>query len=153
MKKLELKIPPAVVFLVCLGLIWLVNQWTFIEGLRFGAENWIVILIVIIATLIGLLGIFEFIRKSTSANPHKPENATTLVTTGIYTFSRNPMYTALLIILIAGAFKWGSLVGFLVLPLFICYMNRFQIKPEEAVLEQKFGEEFITYKEDVRRWA
>src|SRR5690554_5411122 len=153
MKKLELKIPPAVVFLVCLGLIWLVNQWTFIEGLSFNTENWIVMLIVIIAALIGLLGIIEFRRKSTTVNPHKPGNATTLVTTGIYTFSRNPMFTALIIVLIAGALKWGSLVGFLVLPLFIIYMDRFQIKPEETVLEEKFGEEFIFYKEDVRRWA
>ncbi|MFA5669828.1 MAG: isoprenylcysteine carboxylmethyltransferase family protein [Balneolaceae bacterium] len=153
MKFLELKVPPVIVFLICLSLIWGANQWVFIEGLSFGAENWIVQIFVAIAVLIGLLGIIEFRRKSTTVNPHKPGNATTLVTTGIYTFSRNPMYTALLIVLIAGALKWGSLVGFLVLPLFIIYMNRFQIKPEETVLEEKFGEEFIFYKEDVRRWA
>src|SRR5690554_7119181 len=102
MKKLELKIPPVIVFLVCLGLIWFINQWTFVEGLKFGTGNGIVILIVLVGALIGLLGVIEFRRKSTTVNPHKPKNATSLVTTGIYTFSRNPMYTALLIILIAG---------------------------------------------------
>lgn len=153
MKNLELKIPPAVVFLICIGLIWEVNRWTFIEGLSFKTGTGIIILILVIGCLVGVLGIIEFRRKSTSANPHKPENASTLVTSGIYTFSRNPMYTALLIVLCAAAFKWGSLAGFLILPLFISYMTQFQIKPEETVLEQKFGEDFVEYKTHVRRWA
>ncbi len=153
MKYFELKIPPVVVFLVCLGLIWVVNQWTFIEGLNFKIETGIVIIILVIGALIGVLGIVEFRRKLTTVNPHKPNNTSALVTSGIYTFSRNPMYFALLIVLSAAAFKWGSLLGFLILPLFVYYMNQFQIKPEETVLEQKFDEEFLEYKDEVRRWA
>lgn len=153
MKYFELKIPPVVVFLICVGLIWVVNQWTFIAGLNFKTDSGIVIIMLVIGALIGVLGIVEFRRESTTVNPHKPNNTSSLVTSGIYTFSRNPMYLALLIVLGAAAFKWGSLFGFLILPLFVYYMNQFQIKPEEAVLEQIFGEEFLEYKEEVRRWA
>jgi protein-S-isoprenylcysteine O-methyltransferase Ste14 len=153
MKNLELKIPPPVIFLICLGLIWEVNRWTFIEGLKFNLGTGIILFILMIGAVIGVLGVLEFKRSSTPTNPHKPENATSLVTSGVYTFSRNPMYTGLLIVLSAAAFKWGSLAGFLVLPLFVSYMTQFQIKPEEAALEQKFGEVYTEYKEHVRRWA
>lgn len=62
------------------------------------------------------------------------------------------MYLGLLLLLIAGLFKYFSLPGLLVIPLFLIYMNRFQIIPEEKVMQEKFGEEFIDYKKSVRRW-
>lgn len=149
---LKLKIPPVVVFFICLGLIWGINQWTLIEGLRFQVSTGIISMIVTIGVIVGVLSLAEFWRNSTTANSHKPEKTSSLVTSGVYMFSRNPMYMALLIVLIAAAFRAGSLLGFLVLPLFVFYINHFQIKPEEEVMEEKFGDEFIAYKENVNRW-
>jgi protein-S-isoprenylcysteine O-methyltransferase Ste14 len=63
------------------------------------------------------------------------------------------MYLGLSIALFGAAFKWGSIFGFLVIPLFIWYMNRFQIQPEEEMMGEKFGEEFTFYKREVRRWV
>lgn len=153
MKTLELRIPPVGVFLICAASTWGINQWTFIEGLQFVVGQPIVWAIIGIGGLVGLLGVLEFRRSSTTVNPHKPEKTSAFVQSGVYQFSRNPMYLGLVIVLIGVAFKWGSLLGFLIIPIFIGYMNRFQIQPEEEMMEEKFGEEFTFYKEEVRRWA
>jgi protein-S-isoprenylcysteine O-methyltransferase Ste14 len=58
----------------------------------------------------------------------------------------------MLIILVAAVLKIGHPAGFIVLPFYIWYMNRFQIRPEEAAMEEKFGEEYLKYKRRVRRW-
>jgi protein-S-isoprenylcysteine O-methyltransferase Ste14 len=49
-------------------------------------------------------------------------------------------------------FYLSNIIPFLLLPLFVGYMNRYQIKPEEQVMEEKFGDEFRKYKSEVRRW-
>jgi protein-S-isoprenylcysteine O-methyltransferase Ste14 len=85
-------------------------------------------------------------------NPLTPQATSTLVTSGVYRFSRNPMYVGLLFVL-AG---WGSYLAnslaLLVLPLFVASMTRWQILPEERIMATKFGAEFEAYKRSVRRW-
>jgi len=82
----------------------------------------------------------------------KPERTTSLVTGGIYRFTRNPMYIGLLLVLI-GVASYLSSVWLLVGPVvFVLYMNRFQIAPEERVLSQAFGATYATYQSTVRRW-
>ena len=82
----------------------------------------------------------------------KPEGTSSLVTSGIYRFTRNPMYVGLLFVLIAWAVflstPWLVIGPFV----FVLYMNRFQIEPEERVLFRLFGTAFATYKGAVRRW-
>ena len=85
-------------------------------------------------------------------NPRTPDKATSLVSGGIYRFSRNPMYLGFLLLLAAWFFYVENWAAAILLPLFVLYMNRFQIAPEERALVAMFGPEFITYTQRVRRW-
>lgn len=152
MKWLRLKIPPALLFLICLGLMWGLDKWFIFEPLTFDLPDWIFDCFILIGGSIVLLGVIEFSRNSTTVNPHKPQNTTAFVNSGIYRFTRNPMYLGMVFILLAGVVKFGNGLAILVVPLFIFYINVFQIQPEEEMLQQKFGEEFLEYRQSVRRW-
>ncbi|MCP4187497.1 MAG: isoprenylcysteine carboxylmethyltransferase family protein [Gammaproteobacteria bacterium] len=118
------------------------------------ATHWPVIVAIFVAgTLIILIGGYQFKAASTTVNPLRPEESTQLVTTGIYQFSRNPMYVGFFLFLLAWAVLLGSLMVVLVLPLFILLITKVQILPEEEVLQRKFGENYINYKGRVRRWV
>ena len=97
-------------------------------------------------------GLFAFLKAKTTINPLRPGNTSHMVIAGIYRYSRNPMYFGLLLVLSGWATYLSHPLPFLILPLFVAYMNRFQIAPEERVLSAKFGPEYLTYKQSVRRW-
>lgn len=99
-----------------------------------------------------LMSVREFIKVSTTVNPIKIDEASALVTSGPFTFTRNPMYLGMLLIVTGVAVWLGQLSGLIALPLFVAYITRFQIRPEEAVMRQKFGEAFVTYASQTRRW-
>ncbi|QIQ86174.1 isoprenylcysteine carboxylmethyltransferase family protein [Erythrobacter sp.] len=95
----------------------------------------------------------RFSREKTTVDPVHPERAERLVTGGLYRVSRNPMYVGMALLLGAVAawgFAWGHLA---VIALFIWWMTRFHIIPEERALEARFGEEYRDYKANVRRWV
>lgn len=149
---MELKIPPALVMVLFGGAMWAFDTYLFSGFDVIPASYWISRFFLLMAVMLGVLGLFQFHRNSTSIDPHKPEKAANLVTGGIYRLSRNPMYVALLFLLIGFGFRLQNLPSLLFVPLFILYMNRFQIKPEEEVLMEKFGEEYRQYTSNVRRW-
>jgi protein-S-isoprenylcysteine O-methyltransferase Ste14 len=99
-----------------------------------------------------LSGFVAFRHAKTTVNPLSPANSSSLVTSGIYRFTRNPMYVGLALVLLAWALflssPW-SLLGPLV---FVLYINRFQIVPEERILSGIFGEAYSAYRTKVRRW-
>ena len=97
-------------------------------------------------------GLSAFRKSKTTINPLKPEEASSLVITGIYTRTRNPMYLGLLSILTGIALFLGSVFALGVLPFFIIYMNLYQITPEEEALKELFGDQYSTYLSNVRRW-
>lgn len=99
------------------------------------------------------IALLHFFRRRTTVNPLKPASATALVTGGIYRFSRNPMYLGLATLLLAWAVYLGNLAALAGVALFVLYMNRFQIAPEERALEERFGAEYIAYRTRVRRWV
>ncbi len=99
-----------------------------------------------------LSGILTFRKSGTTVDPRYPEKASELVKIGIYTFSRNPMYLGMLFVLTGIALYLGALSGFFIIPLFVLYMNYFQIMPEERILQEVFGEDFGDYRQKVRRW-
>ncbi len=150
--KLELKIPPAVITLIIAIAMWWIHKYLVFNWVTFGTEWWATFFISGIGGVFGLLGLVEFYKSSTSIDPHKPEKVSTLVTNGIYSISRNPMYAGLLFILVAYGFYLGNVLTFSMIPLFMGYMNRYQIIPEEQVMEEKFEDEFRKYKSEVRRW-
>jgi protein-S-isoprenylcysteine O-methyltransferase Ste14 len=82
----------------------------------------------------------------------KPESSSSLVVSGIYKLTRNPMYLGLLLVLLGWAIYLTNVLVFLLLPAFILYINRFQIAPEERALTALFGQEFAAYKSRTRRW-
>lgn len=102
----------------------------------------------------GLLvaGAMSFRYAGTTVNPLRPQDASSLVTSGVYRMTRNPMYTGLLLMLLAWAVFLSALWSFLVLPVFVLYVTRFQIQPEERMLAVIFGETYREYTNRVRRW-
>ncbi len=82
----------------------------------------------------------------------KPEAASSLVSTGIYRLSRNPMYVGLVFLLLALLVYLASALSIIGVLVFVLYINAFQIKPEERALMRKFGADFAEYKSRVRRW-
>lgn len=109
-------------------------------------------LLVIAGGIIGFIGIFTFRHAHTTVDPRTPEAARVLVTAGIYRLTRNPMYVGIFLILLAWLVFLGNLLALVMLPLFVLYMNRLQILPEERALTEKFGDEYLKYQQEVRRW-
>ena len=101
---------------------------------------------------IGIAALFGFKKAKTTINPMTPEASTALVITGVYRLTRNPMYLAMLVVLGAWALVVSNFAAFLLLPLFVAYLNHFQIEPEERALRARFGAEFERYRRNVRRW-
>ncbi len=151
-EKWELRIPPALIFLFFGALMFLLAQWLPVGHFDFFGREWLQWALLGLAFLVGLLAVFKFVREGASLNPRHPERATKLVTRGIYNYSRNPMYLSLLMVLLAWGLYLGNAFNTLVAALFVAFMNRFQIGPEERVLEEKFGAAFRQYSKLVRRW-
>ena len=152
MRALELKVPPPVVALLVGAAMW------FATPQRASLELPLVVRIVafVVIALAGgataLAGDREFKRARTTINPFKPENSTALVTSGIYRFTRNPMYVGLALVLLGWAALLSSPWALLGPLVFVLYINRFQIAPEERVLSAKFGAAYTEYIARVRRW-
>ena len=149
---LELKIPPVAVLLLMAGLMglgaWALPSLTFVlPGRAFAAGG-----LVAAGIVVTLLGVVSFRRARTTVNPMMPESASTLVIAGIYRWTRNPMYLGMLLILSGLACFLSNALAAALLPVFVLYMTRFQIRPEERALEVRFGPDFVAYKKRVRRW-
>lgn len=99
-----------------------------------------------------ILAVNSFKKQSTTVNPIKIENASSLVTSGVFEYSRNPMYLGMALILLGLASMFNLIGGILFTLLFTIYITKFQIKPEEEVMEKLFGEDFLKYKQNVRMW-
>jgi protein-S-isoprenylcysteine O-methyltransferase Ste14 len=100
----------------------------------------------------GVAAMRSFLREKTTMNPIKPGAASSLVTSGVFRFTRNPMYLSLALYLLAWTAYLSNWLAFLFVPMFVLYINEFQIKPEERALFALFGAEYASYKERVRRW-
>jgi len=114
--------------------------------------GWVGKIAIMIGLLVAVAGIIPFRRAGTSVDPFNPEKSTTLVRTGIYAFTRNPMYLGMGLAVVGLAVLLGSLPGLIVTLLYFPWMTRFQIAPEERVLASLFGQEFEQYRREVRRW-
>mgnify|MGYP003627287777 CR=1 FL=1 len=152
MKRISLKIPPVIVFAGSALIMGVISNQISMEILEFSVNRWVVYSLGLIGVILGILGVVQFSINKTTVNPHKPENSSSVVKNGIYKYTRNPMYLGLLIVLIAFTLYLGNGFSFLMIPVFIWYMNTYQIKPEEEMLINLFGDEYIEYQQKVRRW-
>ena len=147
---IETKIPPP---LVALTFGFLINYTRDIfPKIEIRYEIIFGSFMIIVGLIIILSAIILFRKYQTSITPLNPSNATKLITDGIYKCSRNPMYLGLLLVLLGFSIILNLIGGFFLIPLFILYLNLFQIIPEENAMVDLFKDEFLEYKKKVRRW-
>ncbi len=149
---LELKIPPILVLVVFLVLNWILALQTFRIDISFVVKGVFSTLFVIGGVVLCFAGVFSFRKAKTTVNPLNPESSTTLVATGVYRYTRNPMYLGFLCIVVAWSIYLTSPVSIVGIVGFIVYMNQFQIKPEERILADRFPADYQHYLSKVRRW-
>jgi protein-S-isoprenylcysteine O-methyltransferase Ste14 len=152
MRTLELKIPPPLVALVIAVQMWLLSLLAPALGFTIPAHTLVVIIFAAAGIAFSIAGVATFARAKTTVNPTTPEASSSLVNWGVYSLTRNPMYLGLLLVLTAWAIFLANPLPFLFLPLYMLYINRFQIQPEERALTSLFGREFTAYQSRVRRW-
>ena len=152
MKALEHRVPPPILVVVIAGLM----AFAFITpGPAFLPAGWNWALAAIAFAAAGVFGFPAFAafgKAKTTINPVQVDQASALVTTGIYRITRNPMYVALALLLCAWAAWLGRLLPLIGPVAFVLFINRFQIAPEERALTAKFGDAYADYRRSVRRW-
>jgi protein-S-isoprenylcysteine O-methyltransferase Ste14 len=149
MPSLDSKVPPPAVVFVMALFMWMISQAAPQLHFDLPGHNWLAAVIVLVGLVTGISGVLTFRKANTTTNPMKL-HASSLVTWGVYAISRNPMYLGGLIILLGWAIYLQNVVAFF--PVYVLYINRFQIAPEERVLTSLFGETFVAYQSSTRRW-
>jgi protein-S-isoprenylcysteine O-methyltransferase Ste14 len=149
---MHLKVPPPVAVAVALALLYAAGRWLPGLTLTFPGQTVLAILFLVAGLAIGAVAIAGFLTARTTFNPMTPHKASLLVTGGLYRFSRNPMYVADVLLILALGAHIGTLAVVAVVPLFVWYLTEFQIKPEEKHLRQIFGQDYLNYCSRVRRW-
>jgi len=148
----ELKISPVMLTIILAVLMWLMARvtegYSIAPALRFGA----MFSLFTAGTALAVAGILEFRKARTTVNPWRPHASSELVINGIYRWTRNPMYLALQLALVGWGLGLANLYSLLLGFVFVPYMNRFQIQPEENALTRTYGREFRDYCLRVRRW-
>jgi len=149
---MNLKVPPVLVFLSFGLLMYLVAKFLTFGFFDFFGRSYLIPVLLGMAMIITISALSQFRRARTTVDPSDPSKSSTLVVTGLYKYSRNPMYLAMLLLLLALGLLLGNAFNILVAAGFVAYMNRFQIAPEEEALLQIFGKEYSQYCTQVRRW-
>ena len=132
--------------------MWLVARALPTLRIDFPARQAVALALLALGLAVSLAGVLEFRRARTTTNPLRPSAASSLVITGIYTRTRNPMYLGFAVALLAWSAWLGHPVSLLGMAGFVAWMNRFQIVAEERAISASFGEEFERYRNRVRRW-
>ena len=155
MRLLELKIPPPLLAVMTAGAMYGVAKLLptlallpTLPTLRTGA----VLALVVVGASFDAAGLVAFRRAKTTVNPMTPQRSSSVVSTGVYRFTRNPMYLGLVFMLTAWAVYLSSAWALLGVPVFMAYITRFQVQPEERVLAARFGQSYADYCARVRRW-
>ena len=147
--RLELKIPPPVIVGVGGLLNWFATHW----ATDLFSPPWLLIAaLIVVSGVFGVAGVLGCLRCKTTVHPWSPDETSVLVTQGVFRLSRNPMYLALLLLLLAFYLYQPTWFSPLVFVVVTWYLTRFQILPEERILSEKFGDQYAQYASSVRRW-
>ena len=152
MRRLELKIPPMILVAISAALMWAVARAAPHLTRPFTGRVLLATALLIFGIAIIAAGLRAFHRSSTTVDPRFPENASGIVTGGVYRYTRNPMYLGMLVVLLAWVALLSNVATLVVPLLFALYITRWQIVPEERALAGKFGAEYEAYRRSVRRW-
>lgn len=109
-------------------------------------------LVALMGGVVSTAGTVSFQRAKATVNPLHPERESSVVTSGIYRYTRNPMCLGLLLVLVGGFLAQGAVIAAVGPLAFFGYISRFQIAPEERALEATFGDAYAAYRMRVRRW-
>lgn len=152
MQSLETRVPPPAVAVLIAVAMWAASRLAPVlampAALRLGAAAAILLL----GVAFSAAGILAFRRARTTIDPIKPDRASSLVSSGVYRITRNPMYVGLACVLVAWTVFLASPWALLGPVAFVFYIGRFQIAPEERALAKRFGSEYAHYQARVRRW-
>ena len=152
MERLELKIPPDVVWVFVAGLMWLASVMMPRLDLSFPLRVAAALVLAVFGVWLIASARVALGRANTTWHPMTPGQSTSLVTSGVFGFSRNPIYLGMLLVLFGWAVVLSSPAAFLLSAVFVLYLDLFQIGPEERVLSALLGQEFLDYRARVRRW-
>ena len=147
---METKIPPPIVTLV-FGLSIYFSRGIF-QVVEIKYSFYFGILLLILGFIILISAVRLFRKDETTVNPLSPEQATKLVTDGIFKYSRNPMYLGMAIVLSSIAVFFNLIGGIILISLFCAYITKFQIIPEERAMRDLFLGDFDKYTKVTRRW-
>lgn len=150
--KMNFTVPPLLLGVLLAGLMYFVSLYTTNIAQYFVVRFTLSICLLVIAALFLLLSVNKFKVYHTTVNPTSPEKTSSLVTSGIYAISRNPMYVSFTLMLLALVLLLGNFVALLMVVFFIIYINASQIPKEEQALQALFGQQYLNYKKNVRRW-
>lgn len=153
MSNLELRIPPDVVWAAVAGLIWLASRVSSGLGAAAPIRRPLALVLIIIGTGLIVAARVALDRAGTTWHPTKPGRTTALVTSGVFGFSRNPTYLGMEIVLLSWAVVLASPAAVLVSGIFVAFVGRFQIRPEERTLAVALGQDYHDYFQRVRRWV
>lgn len=149
---MEKRIPPVALALIVGLLMWLIAE----SGPRVDVGEMprlaVATVLFLLGALITVAGVLAFRSSNTTVDPRRPEASSALVSSGVYRYSRNPMYLGFGVWLLAWSVFLASAWALVGVMFFVLYMNRFQIEPEERALRESFGDAFREYERRVRRW-
>ena len=147
---METKIPPPIVTLI-FGLSIYFSRGIFqVVEIKYSFYFGILLLVLGFVILISAVRLFR--KDKTTVNPLSPEQATKLVTDGIFKYSRNPMYLGMALVLGSIAVFFNLIGGIILIALFCAYITKFQIFPEEKAMRDLFPDDFDKYTKATRRW-
>lgn len=143
------KLLPPVWFALNALAMWLLTK---IPLLALPRSRWLAVILAAAGLVIAAIALLAFLRSGTTADPRDPAQSRHLVTHGIYRASRNPMYLGMALILAAWAIWLAHPLAWLGITGFMLAITRWQILPEERMLEAKFGTLYRAYCQQTRRW-
>ena len=149
---MRLKTPPAVQLFISALLMWIISIYAANFRFIFKFNNELALFCLIIGGTIIVFGIAAFRKAETTVTPLHPDKASSLVNMGIYQYTRNPMYFGLLLILFSIGFYLQNLASMFVLPIYVWFISKYQIIPEEEALQKVFRDDYKDYQDRVRRW-
>lgn len=152
MRGLETKIPPPVVMLLLGCFAWVGAELLPSLSFAFTGQSAAALALALGGVALNLGPKLAFARVGTTVNPLKPGSSSYLVTSGIYRYTRNPMYLGHAVILLGWAVYLGNAVAFVAVPAFVLYVSRFQIRPEERCLSKRFPDQYAAFSRQTRRW-
>jgi protein-S-isoprenylcysteine O-methyltransferase Ste14 len=148
----DLLIPPPVVFAILAAAMWAINRSLVVGRIDSGLLTLGAGALLIAGALVMAMAVKSLFTAKTTINPLKPSRTSRLITGGVFRYSRNPIYLGDLLILAALAVWLGQPANLALLAVFVWYIDRFQIRPEEKALSALFGAEYAAYCARVRRW-